>query len=96
MLILVFVSQSLGLLDCSLSLFSLEYLSFSSKQSILAQLFSLIEELILRLDVDVHQGEGIFDEIELDFVVKWSICGETRCMINLQKYRLPFIIHHNV
>ena len=40
--------------------------------------------------------QGISDELTLDFVVQWAISTKTWAVVHLQKYRLTFVVKHNV
>ena len=96
MFILVLISSSLRILDGLLSFPPLKDLPLASQQPFLIDVFGLVDQLVFSLDVDVHQFKGIFDQIILYFVVERSVGRETRRVIDLQQYRLSFVIEHHV
>lgn len=45
---------------------------------------------------EVQDSDGIVNNSEFYFVVKWAICGERRHLVDFDKRWLKFVINHDV
>ena len=96
MFFLIFIPQFLSLFYLGFSLRSLIDMPFASEKPICVVLFASIIELIFLLCADVHDLEGIFDQIVLYFVIKGRIGCETGRVVNLDDIGVTLVVNHDI
>lgn len=55
-----------------------------------------IHHVVFNLVVEVHEDEGVFDEILLDGFVKRSVCGEAGSVVDFQDGRLEVFVQNYI
>lgn len=96
MLVLVLISEFLGLHNGSFSLLPFEDLPLARQQPLLIDLFGLVKELVLGLHVDVQQVQGISYEVEFDGLVEGCVGREAGRMVDFEHDGLSLGVEHDV
>ena len=56
----------------------------------------LINQLRSFLYINIHDLNGIPYNIELDIIIKWSVCGKTRSVIDFQQPRFQIRVQNDI
>ena len=96
MILLVFLTRLLQLLDLTPSFFLGKFDRLAGENSALVGLSGFLHGLVSCLRVDIHQHQGVSNEIRLDKLVKGSISTERWRMVNLQEIDLTVGIDHEI
>jgi hypothetical protein len=86
--------NSLGLSACSFLDSQFDF--FAGHNPLLAGFLLHPNDLIFSLFVDVHEGEGVPDVVELDEMVKGRIRGEAGSVVDFENGWFCFVVDHDV
>lgn len=96
MFFLILISFSLKLSYLPFSLVRCEFGSFACKNSAIKYFFGCSLCFISGSSGNIHEDEGVSDEVAFDEMIKWSLSGEAGGIIDFKKVEFVSIINHKI
>lgn len=94
--VLKLVSKLLSLCPQGLLLFRSEFGFLPSENSLVALLPSTSDDLLFLLRSEIHDGQGILDEVEFDEFIQRGVSCEAWCVVDLEKTGFCLAVQKNV